>query len=94
MFIQFDNKFAYVANQGTNDPPSNSLTKVDLKLKQVVASIETGNGSHGVVTSPDNKFSYVTNMFDDSISIIDNSQNKVAKTIQVGKTPNGISIMP
>jgi YVTN family beta-propeller protein len=94
VFIQPDNQFAYVANQGTEDTPTHSLTKIDLNSQQVAATIETKNGSHGVVTSPDNKFSYVTNMFDDSVSIIDNSQSKVVKTIKVGKTPNGISIMP
>ncbi|WP_423799625.1 beta-propeller fold lactonase family protein [Neobacillus sp. SAB-20_R2A] len=94
VYIQQDNQFAYVANQGTEDSPSHSLSKVDLKTKQVVATIETGKGSHGVVTSPDNKLSYVTNMFEDTVSIIDNAQNKVIKTIQVGNTPNGISITP
>ncbi|WML43202.1 YncE family protein [Neobacillus sp. PS3-40] len=94
VYIQADNHFAYVANQGTEKSPSHSLTKVDLKSKQVAATIETGLGSHGVVTSPDNKFTYVTNMFDNTVSVIDNSVNKVVKTIKVGKTPNGISIMP
>jgi YVTN family beta-propeller protein len=94
VYIQPDNQYAFVANQGTEDIPSHSITKVDLNSKQATSTIETKNGSHGVVTSPDNKFSYVTNMFDDSVSIIDNLQNKVVKTIHVGKTPNGISIMP
>jgi YVTN family beta-propeller protein len=94
VYIQQDNQFAYVANQGTEDAPSNSLSKVDLQSKKVVATIETGKGSHGVITSPDNKFSYVTNMFENTLSIIDNSQNTVIKTLNVGKIPNGISIMP
>ncbi|MCH6267809.1 YncE family protein [Neobacillus citreus] len=94
VYIQQDNQFAYVANQGTEDTPSHTLTKVDLQTKQAVATIETGKGSHGVVTSPDNKFTYVTNMFEDTVSIIDNAQNRLVKTIQVGKTPNGISITP
>jgi YVTN family beta-propeller protein len=94
VYIQQDDQFAYVANQGTVDSPSNSLSKVDLQSKQVVATIETGKGSHGVITSPDNKFTYVTNMFEDTLSIIDNSQNTVIKTLNVGKIPNGISIMP
>ncbi|MDR6999456.1 YncE family protein [Neobacillus niacini] len=94
VYIGTGDQFAYVANQGTEDAPSHSITKVDLKSLQVVATIETGKGSHGVVTSPDNKFTYATNMFDDTLNVIDNSQNKVIKTINVGKTPNGISIMP
>jgi YVTN family beta-propeller protein len=67
---------------------------VDLTTKQVTATIETENGSHGVVTSSDNKYLYVTNMFANTVSVIDNLHNKVIKTIKVGKTPNGISIMP
>ncbi|MDP4086876.1 MAG: YncE family protein [Bacillota bacterium] len=94
VFIQSDNQFAYVANQGSEKNPSHTLSKVDLKTKKVVATIETGKGSHGVVTSPDTKFTYVTNMFDNTVSVIDNSKNTVVKTIHVGKTPNGISIMP
>ncbi len=94
VYIQQDDQFAYVANQGTEDSPSNTLSKVDLQSKKVVATIETGKGSHGVITSPDNKFSYVTNMFENTLSIIDNSQNTEIKTLNVGKIPNGISIMP
>ncbi|MDQ6600326.1 YncE family protein [Bacillus salipaludis] len=94
VYIGPGNQFAYVANQGTADSPSHSITKVVLKSKHVAATIETGKGSHGVVTSPDNKLTYVTNMFENTVNVIDNSQNKVVKTINVGKTPNGISIMP
>ena len=94
VYIQADNKFAFVANQGTADNPSTSVTKVDLESKTAVATIETGKGSHGVVVSPDNKFVYVTNMFENTVSVIDNDQNKVIQTVEVGEIPNGISIMP
>lgn len=94
VYIQADNKFAFVANQGTEDNPSASVTKIDLESKTAVATIETGKGSHGVVVSPDNKFVYVTNMFENTVSVIDNEQNKVIQTIEVDEIPNGISIMP
>jgi YVTN family beta-propeller protein len=94
VYIQPDNQYAFIANQGTEQNPSHSLTKVDLQSKQVTATIETGKGSHGVVTSQDNKYTYVTNMFDNTVSVIDNSEDKVIKTINVEKTPNGITIMP
>ncbi|WP_458411911.1 YVTN family beta-propeller repeat protein [Schinkia sp. CFF1] len=93
VYVQPDGKFAFVANQGTEMNPSTSVTKVDLQSKTAVATIETGKGSHGVVVSPDNKFVYVTNMFDNTVSVIDNNQNKVIQTVEVGETPNGISIM-
>ena len=93
VFIQPDGKFAFVANQGTAENPSTSVTKVDVESKTAVATIETGKGSHGVVVSPDSKFVYVTNMFDNTVSMIDNDQNKVIQTVEVGETPNGISLM-
>lgn len=94
VFIQSDNQFAFVANQGTVANPSNSVTKINLTTKEVDTTIETGKGAHGVVTSYDNQYVYVTNMFENTVSVIDNSQNKVIRTITVGKVPNGISVKP
>ncbi|WP_411682869.1 hypothetical protein [Clostridium thailandense] len=48
---------------------------MDLATKKVVATIETVKGDHGVVTSTDNKFVYVTNMYDNTVSVIDNSNS-------------------
>ncbi|EWG12850.1 beta-propeller fold lactonase family protein [Cytobacillus firmus] len=92
VYIDEKDQFAYVANQGTEEAPSSSVTVIDLALKKAIAEIETGKGSHGVVTSPDNKRVYVTNMFENTVSIIDKEQNKVIDTIEVKGVPNGISI--
>src|SRR5690606_11842404 len=42
VYIEPNNQFAYVANQGTEDNPDNSVTKVDLKSKKISATIDTG----------------------------------------------------
>ncbi|GGJ71388.1 YVTN family beta-propeller protein [Anoxybacillus voinovskiensis] len=94
VYMDPDDTFAYVANQGTKNAPSHSVSKINIKTKQVVATIETGKGAHGVVTSANQKYVFVTNMFDNTVSVIDKEQSKVIKTIQVGEIPNGISIMP
>lgn len=94
VFIQKDDKFALVANQGTEEQPSNTMSKIDLASKKVVVTIEAGKGAHGVVTSDDNKFIYVTNMYENTVSVIDNNANKVIVTVAVGKTPNGITYKP
>jgi YVTN family beta-propeller protein len=94
VYIQPDNLFAFIANQGSEENPSNSVTKIDLRTKEVVATIETGNGAHGVVTSPDNQFVYVTNLFENTVSVIDNAKNIVINTISVDNVPNGISVTP
>lgn len=93
VYMDGNNQFAYVANQGTEDDPSNSVSVVELGSKKIVVTIETGKGAHGVVISPDSKRLYVTNMYENTVSVIDILQNKVIETIEVGETPNGISIM-
>lgn len=94
VYIQADDKAALVANQGTEKSPSNTVTKIDLQSKQMTAIIETGKGAHGVVASPDNSRIYVTNMFDDTLSVIDNVQNKEIAEIPVGDIPNGVTLAP
>lgn len=91
VYIEPDDKYAFVVNQGTENAPSNTVSKIDMSTKKVVATIETGKGAHGVVVSPDNKYVYVTNMYDGTVSVIDNSTDKVIKTTKVEGEPNGIS---
>jgi YVTN family beta-propeller protein len=91
VYIGPDDKYAFVANQGTEESPSSTVSKVELATKKVIATIETGKGAHGVVISPDNKFVYVTNMYENTVSVIDNNTNKVIATVPVDKTPNGVS---
>lgn len=93
VYIDVTDQYAYVANQGSKDSPSNTLSVIELATKKVVSTIETGKGAHGVVSSSDNKRVYVTNMFEDTVSIIDVETNKVIETIDVKGVPNGISIM-
>ena len=94
VYVQADGQYAYVANQGTKENPSRTVTKIDLIDKKAVATIETGDGAHGLITSPDSKLLYVTNMFEDSLSVIDNEKNQVINTISTGVQPNGITITP
>lgn len=94
VYISADNKYAVIANQGTEENPSHSISKIDLVTKQVTATTETGTGAHGVVINPDGSKIFVTNMFDNTVTVIDNETNQVITTINVGATPNGISITP
>jgi YVTN family beta-propeller protein len=92
VYIQSDGKYAFVANQGSPDKPSDSVSKIDLKTKKVVATIKVGKGAHGIVTSNDNQFVYVTNMYENTVSVIKNEDNTVIATVNVGMEPNGITI--
>lgn len=91
VYIQHDDKYAFVANQGTEESPSNTVSKVNLETKTVEATIDVGNDAHGVVTSDDDKFVYITNMYEATVSVIDNETNEVIATVEVDKEPNGIS---
>jgi YVTN family beta-propeller protein len=92
VFIQSDEKYAFVANEGTEESPSNTVSKVNLETKTVEATIEVGKGAHGVVVSDDDKYVYVTNIYDDTVSVIDNATNKVIATIPVDEGPNGVTL--
>lgn len=92
VFVQSDGKYAFVANEGTEGSPSNTVSKVNLGTKTVEATIEVGKGAHGVVVSDDNKYVYVTNIYDSTVSVIDNATNKVTATIPVDEGPNGITL--
>lgn len=91
VYLQPDGQFAFVANQGTEEKPEQTVSKIDMKTREVVATITVGKGAHGIVVDPDNKFVYVTNMYENTVSVIDNSTNKTIATVPVGNTPNGIT---
>ncbi len=94
MYPSPDSRYMYVADQGYYfDQPSNDkVYKVDLEEKRVVKSISAGSAPHGVVTSNDGKYVYVTNLLSDDVSVIDTSSDTEIARIKVGDQPNGISI--
>lgn len=93
IFLSPDDKVVYVANQGTKANPTTTVSKVNAQTLETQLTIESGKGAHGLVTSQDGLFTFVTNMYENSISVIDNSTNKQIQKVSVGKLPNGISIL-
>ncbi len=92
LYIQTNGKYAFVANEGTEESPTNTVNKINLSTNTVEATIEVGKGAHGIVVSGDNKNVYVTNRYDNTVSVIDNETNSVVATIQVDNQPKGIAI--
>jgi YVTN family beta-propeller protein len=88
-----DARYAYVADQGNDfgQPAGNSLYKVDVLQAKTVQTIPVGTAPHGVVVSPDDRYTYVTNMESNDVSVVDNNAGKEVARIKVGKKPNGIS---
>lgn len=91
MFIQSDDQFAFVANQGNKEEPGQTVSKINLYTKEIAATIKVGNGAHGVVIEQTDQFVYVTNMYDDTVSVIDTVTDKEIAVVKVGQNPNGIT---
>jgi YVTN family beta-propeller protein len=53
-----------------------------------------GPGAHGVVVDGAGRYAYVTNIYDNTVSVLDARSAKVVAKVPVGRAPNGISVMP
>lgn len=89
-----DSRFVYVADQGTlNGRRANDqLFKIDLETLAVVETIDVGNAPHGVTLNKDGDRAYVTNLKDDSVSVVDTGAAQEIARVKVGKEPNGVSV--
>lgn len=86
-----DSGFVLVANQGTEEEPSDTVSVIDVDTNQVVQTIRTGAGAHGVVVNDSGQLAFVTNIIDGTVSIIEIPSWEVIATIAVGSGPNGVT---
>ena len=86
-----DGKFVYVANQGSETEPDETVSVIDVASGDVVKTITTGKGAHGVTVSDDGAHAFVANIVDGTVSEISVATQSVVRTHEVGKGPNGIT---
>ena len=91
LFVTPDDKYVLVANQGTKQNPSTTVSVVDTNTFKLVSTLETGTGAHGVVIDPSGSYAYITNIYGNTVTVIDIQQQKVIATAPSGIAPNGIS---
>ncbi len=91
VYVSPDGRYLLVANQGTKERPSKTVSVVDTATFKVVKTIATGRGAHGVVIDPSSTHAYVTNIYGGDVAVLDLTEMKVVARIPVGKMPNGIS---
>lgn len=91
VFVTPDNRYILVANQGTPENPSTTVSIVDVASFGVTAAIETGQGAHGIVVDPSGKYAYITNIYDNTVAVLDIAEQEVIKVIPSGGGPNGIT---
>ena len=86
-----DGRHVYVANQGTEAEPADTVSLIEVATDEVVATIRTGNGAHGVAVSDEGLLAFVTNIVDATVSVIDTAQRRVVASFATGAGPNGIT---
>jgi YVTN family beta-propeller protein len=82
--LQPDGKYVWVGNDaGAPDKPS-GVTVIDTNTLKVVAQVPTGNGRHEIDFSSDNRFAFVTNETDGTLSVIDIQKLAKVKDLKTG----------
>ncbi len=89
--VSGDNRYLLVANQGTEEQPGTTVSVIDADTFTVTTTVETGQGSHGIVIDPSSRHAYVTNIYSDDVAVLDLAELKVVAHFPVGDKPNGIS---
>ena len=94
LFVTPDSSKLIVANQGTRKSPGKTVSVIDLNNFEVVKTIITGNGAHGVAIGANGRYAYVSNSYANSVTVIDIQAGKAVKTLSIGRGPNGITVAP
>ena len=69
---------------------TNSVQMVDPQGRRVLGEITVGRRPYDITLSPDDRQAYVSNSWDDTISVIDVGAFKVIDTISAGADPHGV----
>jgi YVTN family beta-propeller protein len=92
--LQRDGKYLWVANDGLTDAPS-GVTVIDTTTGKVAAAqIDTGAGHHEIAFSADDRFAFVSNKVDGTLSIIDVARLAKIKDVKTGAQPASLAFSP
>lgn len=80
-----DGKYILATSMGKG-----GLEIIDLNKKKTLKKVSTNGMTHGMALDHEEKYVYVANTDDNSVSVIDWKLGKKILTIGVGKEPNGI----
>jgi len=82
-----DGKHVCVARRGTEAAPNDTVSVIDTASGAVAKTLTTGLGAHGVSVSADGALGFVTNIANNSVSIIDVPPQEMVATVPVGRWP-------
>ncbi|MBI3027724.1 beta-propeller fold lactonase family protein [Candidatus Woesearchaeota archaeon] len=74
------------------DMRNSVVHKIAIEKFELEKDIPAGQGAHGIAYSSDGKTAYVTNTWENTLSILDLASDSVIKSIKVGSKPNGVAV--
>lgn len=80
-FVSPDGQYLLVANQGTEGYPGTTVSVIDTDTFDFVRTVETGAGARGVTIDPTSRHAYITDTFDDTVSVLDLKEMTVVATV-------------
>lgn len=92
--LQRDEKYLWVANDGLADAPS-GVTVIDTTTGKVAAAqINTGAGHHEIAFSADDRFAFVSNRADGTLSVVEVGRLAKIKDLKTGAQPASLAFSP
>ncbi len=91
--LQRDGRYLWVGNDATAAAES-GVTVIDAVKLEPVARIATGRGHHEIALSGDDRFAFVTNREDGTLSVIDVSKLAKVKDVKTGPVPISVAYSP
>ena len=89
-----DGRSVYVANQGSDAEPADTVSVIEVATGRVIDTIRTGRGAHGVAVSNNGSLVFITNIVEGTVSVIDASTRALVAAFRVGQGPNGVTFQP
>lgn len=90
ILFQQDQKYIWVGNDA-QDGSVSGVTVIDPAVPRVVADIKTGAGHHEIAFNTDDRYAFVTNKQDGTLSVIDVQKLAKIKDIKIGAQPGSIA---
>ena len=90
--FNLDKTKLYFANRGKEKGKKRGRTVmvVDLENRELISTVEAGHGAGHVTPSPDGKYIFILNHYDNIISVLDAQTNDIIKNIKIPSlTPKG-----
>jgi len=81
--FSLDETMLYFANRGKNkgEKRGRTVAIVDLKDRKLVKTVEAGHGAGHANASPDGKYIFILNHYDNVVSVLDAKTNEMVKNI-------------